>query len=120
MRDRRHHEESGLSCVEALVDPVCVLHDGLPMIMTWRTAGLKTLRKLERRPDRGEVAGPLLVEPQKTGWTRQEAQLRISRTWAAAIPGRYLTRGWHEAALRVLLRRWAHGNATKTECGICA
>ena len=29
--------------------------------------------------------------------------------------GRYLTRGWHEAALRVLLRRWAHGNATKLE-----
>jgi hypothetical protein len=29
MRDRCHHEESGLSCVEALVDPVCVLHAGL-------------------------------------------------------------------------------------------
>jgi hypothetical protein len=38
----------------------------------------------------------------------------------SGYPGRYLTRGWHEAALRVLLRRWAHGNATKTGCGICA
>jgi hypothetical protein len=52
-------------------------------------------------------------------------------------PGRYLTRGWHEAALKVPLRRWTHGDATvpasvarprsgrwagtgKTECGIHA
>jgi hypothetical protein len=26
MRDRRHHEKPGLSGVEALVDPVCLLH----------------------------------------------------------------------------------------------
>ena len=28
-----------------------------------------------------------------------------------AYPGRQLTRGWRGAALRALLRRWAHGSA---------
>jgi hypothetical protein len=58
-------------------------------------------------PRRGRPCGTIEDQPGVAGG-RAEDLLHVG----CGSPGRHLTRGWHKAALRVLLRRWAHGSAT--------